>query len=355
MPTVLDSSFALGPETTWATAVTPTRAIEWNGDSEVTWDAMPEQGEGLRKGATAFLYERRRQGIGTGIVTLKCNPLTKGFGPIWRACMGTAVSTQRSATPAYQQNFSAITTGFYLPSYTIQCGLIDDGGTVRAHTFPGAMVKSWELDVPGNGKPELTVEWLVRYLDTSTGYVDVNSLYPAQTTSPVSPSMYMGRDAVTGGVTFGGAITLATATALATGGTPDTQWTSFNIKCDNGLSSDEADQRLGGWNQAVTVRRSIQISGGMRFTGAGGIALRDAYLNQTVNSLSFTLTTPELITGTTYAALQVVAPATMLNSGPPPGPSGDGPTMMEIEAEALASVASGVPLYVSAVTADIAI
>jgi tail tube protein len=356
MATPLDSSFAFAPETTWKTPVTPTRAIEWNPDSTLEWDAMPEQGQGLRKGAIANLYERRRQGIGTGTVTVKANPLTKGFGHLWRACFGTGVSTQRSASTAYQQNFSLTTAGYYMPSYTIQCGIITDDGVPQPHTFPGAMVKSWELDVPGNGMPELTVEWLCRYMDTATGYVDVASLYPAQIVTPVvSPSTYMGRDALTGGITYGGTLTPGTTTTLWTGGTPDTQWSSVNIKVDNGFSSDEADQRLGGWNQAVAVRRSIQISGNMRFTGSQGLALRDAYINQTVLPLSFTLTTPELITGSTYAAMQVVAPATMLNSGPPPGPSGDGPTMMEIEAEVLSSVAAPTALYASVVTADVAL
>ncbi len=248
-----------------------------------------------------------------------------------------------------QQLFSLITPDTFMPSYTLQCLIADDGGTLRPHTFPGAMVKSWELDVPGNGMPTLQIEWLVRYMDTTIAATAVDSLYPAQVFTPslTSPSLFMGRDAVSGGVTYGGTVTLPTTTALASGGSPDTQWTSFNLKVDNGLSSDDADQRLGGWNRAVTVKRSAQVSGNMRFTGSGGIALRDAYLQQKYAPLTFTLVSPELINGTTYATFQAVMPGTMLNSGPPPGPSADGPTMMEIEAEILGTVASGVGLYVA--------
>ncbi len=352
MSTIRDSSFTFGKETTWNTAVTPTRAIEWMDDSGLDWDAMQEQGQGLRIGTVSNLFERRRAGLGQGTVTLKCNILTKGFGELLAACFGTGVSTVRTS-PIYQQLFTLTQTGSYLQSYTLQLGIVDTNGTSRPHTFPGAVVKSWELDIPGNGLLELTVEFLTRYMDTAIALTDPSSLYPAQVTTPtVSPSLMMGRDALTGGVTFGGTLVLPTTTALASGGTAYNQWRSINIKVDNGLSSDDDDQRLGGWNRPTTSLRSTQISGSMNFTG---VAERDAYLSQSVNSFSATLITPELISGSTYATLQLAAPNCILNSGPPPGPAGDGPTSMDVEMEVLGSVASPVALYGALVTSDAAL
>lgn len=352
MSSIRDSSFTFGVESTWNTAVTPTRAIEWLDDSTFEWDAMQEQGMGLRIGTQSALYERRRAGLGQGSVTLKANILTKGFGQLLRACFGTGVSTVVTS-PIYQQYFTLTQAVSYLPSYTLQLGLVDTGGTSRPHTFPGAVVKSFELDIPGNGLLELTVEFLTRYMDTATALTAVTGLYPAQAVTPVvSPIPLMGRDALTGGVTFGGTLVLPTATTLASGGTAYNQWRSINIKVDNGLSSDDDDQRLGGWNRPTTSLRSTQISGSMNFTGT---AERDAFLAQSVNSFSATLITPELIDGTTYATMQIAAPNCMINSGGLPSPSGEGPTSLDLEMEALASVASPIALYGALVTSDTAL
>jgi hypothetical protein len=180
----------------------------------------------------------------------------------------------------------------------------------------------------------------------------VSGLFPTQGTSPVSPSLFMGRDAGASGITLGGSLTVPTTTALGSGGTAVTNWRSINVKCDNGLAEDEEAARLGAWVQPIAGKRKIQISGTVTFASA---TERTAFLAQTAVAFSAKFITPELVSGSTYATLQIAAPNCMINSGAVASPTTDGPTTMDIELEALSSVANPIPLYGAIVTGDTAL
>lgn len=339
MSTTLDHSLGIGLESTFGTQVVPTRWFEILPDSEIEWDPEPKQGEGLRVSSIVPRSGRRRAGLGMGTLTVKVELLSVGFGLLWSACIPTYVSTLVAGTTFQQLGTLAQTTPF-LPSWSIQCGIVDSAGTVRPHTFAGCTVASWTLSIPSPDSEDrvtLEVEFDARRLpDTATALT-------APTMPAAAATIYLPRDVAS--VTYAGSLTVPTTTALATGGTAIAYARSLEIACDNGLGQ---RPNLSAYAQPTAGKREVTISGDFEFAA---VALRDAYLAQTINSFSVTLTTPEALS-TGFAQFQVSAPATAINEGGVPT-FADGETVVQegMELAVLHNITAA-PLYVATRTAD---
>lgn len=343
MASQLDHSVGIGAETTYGTAVTPTRWYEWSPDSTLSWDPQYIQGGGLRVGTFLDRGQRRRNGYGRGELTIRAQLTSRTFGLLLRAAMGAGTSTLVSGA-TYQQLFTFGTVGASLPPLTIQCGIVDSNGTVRPHTFAGCVAMSWALEIPDDGGPAMVeVTFDARTLDTVTAITA--PVMPTQTaTSPVD---FRSRDIT--GFTLGGSLTMPTANALATGGTAAAYFRSLRIKVDNNLATDRTV--MGNRLIPTAGRRSATISATAEYTDT---VLTDAFISQSDLPLSATFAGPEtLSTGT--ATLQIAASAMKINSGPVPTPTDGTPVQFDFEGQILDNGSGAQALAVVLRTADTAL
>jgi hypothetical protein len=337
--TTLDHSFGIGLETTFGTQVTPTRWYEILPDSELEFDPEPKQGQGLRVGSIVPRSGRRRAGLGMGTCTVQVEILSQGPGLLWSACIPTYVSNLVSGA-TYQQLGTMVQTTPFLPSFTIQAGIVDAAGTVRPHTFAGCTVSSWTLTIPQPDSDDavvLEVEFDMRRApDVATAL-----------TTPVMPSagatIYVPRDVSS--VTYGGTVTVPTTTALASGGTAISYSRAIEISCDNALGQ---RPNHSAYARPTAGKREIAISLDAEFAA---VALRDAYLAQDINSFGVTLTTPEALDAG-FETLQLIAPATAIDEGGVPTYA-DGETVVQEGMElAVLDNTTQAPLYVVTRTLD---
>lgn len=286
MSTFQDASIGLAVESSYKTGVTPTRFYEFT-DESLQWNKSIKQGAGLRVGGRVARSGRRvvPSADGSGDFTIEaCN---KGMGLLWQGALGAGTSTVVSDA-TYQQVF---TLGDTPPSFTIQKGLPQAGGTVDAYTYTGCMVDSWEFDFPNADICSLKTTWDLADVNTSTAY--------AAPSYPTGVSLYN----FSGGTIYTGAVTQATATALATAATPIADVRAGNITGNNNLAKDRFNIGGGGRKAKPTVGlRELGITLTVEYDST---TWRDAVLNDTPMSILLNFTGGSLSTGS--ETLQVVA------------------------------------------------
>jgi hypothetical protein len=342
MSSVLDHTAGLSVESTFGTAAVETRWFEILASSTVDFDPEIKQGSGLRVGSIVPRSGRRRVGLGSGTMTLKCELYSKGFGLLLSLCMPTSVSTLVSGS-TQQQLHTMVQSGIFLKSATIQVGVIDSTGTARPHRYTGCTVQKWTLDIPApDSEDAVTLEVvfdLRRVPDTATALT--------APVMPATPTMFIPRDVAS--VTYGGSVTVPTTTALASGGTAVADWRAIKLEVDNALGQ---RPNLSAYAQPSSGLKEPTISADIEF---GSTTLRDAFYAQTVNPLTITLTSPETLS-TGFASYQIVAPATMINAGANPTFSDGEVAMLEgVEFAVLDNLTAASPLYIVARTADAAL
>jgi hypothetical protein len=343
MSSVLDHTVGMGVESTFGTAAVETRWFEVLPDSTVDWDNENKQGAGLRVSSIVPRTGRRRSGLGSGTITIKCELYSKGFGLLLSACLPTSVSTLVSGT-TYQQLHTLVQTGISMGSRTLQVGIVDTSGVSRPHRFTGCTVSKWTLDVPAPDSDDavtLEVEFDCRRVpDTATALT--------APVMPATPTIYLPKDMAS--ITYGGAVTVPTATALATGGTAVAYWRGIKIECDNNLGQRPNQPSV--YAQPSAGLREPTITADIEYADA---VMRDAFLAQTSNPFSFTLTTPEALS-TGFATFQFVAPAVQINAGAMPTWSDGEVAVFEgLEMAVTDLLVAGSPLYVAVRTSDAAL
>jgi hypothetical protein len=322
-------------ESTFGTYVAPTRFYEFT-DEGFDWKPNRKQGEGLRVGGRVARSGRRVTTTVQGEGSLELEAVTKGLGVLLKAALGTAASTLVSGS-TYQQNF---TLGDTLDSLTVQKGIVDASGTVRAHSFLGCSVASWSLSAPNDDVAKFSFDFDVRDLDTAQSY--------ATPSYPSSPSLFHFAQAA---ATYAGTVTVPTTTALASGGTAATDIRDFELNVNNNLATDRFNFGASGKKAKPTVGLR-EISG--KFTAEyAANGYRDDFIADTERAIVVTLTSTEaLSTGT--ATLQVVLPAVKLDSGIPVSNNGDF-VVVEHSFTVLDNLVAAQPLYVVLRTADTAL
>lgn len=343
MSSVLDHTAGLSVESTFGTAAVETRWFEILADgSTVEFDPEVKQGMGLRVASIVPRSGRRRAGLGSGTLTLKCEIYSKGFGLLLSLCLPTSVSTLVSGSQ-FQQNHTLVQTGLFQKSATVQVGIIDSSGVSRPHRFTGCTVSKWTLDIPPPDSDDLVtleVEFdLRRAPDTATALT--------APVMPTTPTPYISKDVAA--VTYGGSVTVPTTTALATGGTAVTYWRSIKIECDNALAQ---RPNLSAYAQPTSGLKEPTITADIEYADN---VIRDAYLAQTQNPFTVTLTTPEVV-APGFAQMQIVAPAVMINSDAMPTFSDGEMALFEgLEFAVLDGLVAASPLYLVYRTADTAL
>lgn len=150
----LDAQLGFGVESTWGTAVTVDKFVEFNSESlvrEPTW----LEPTGLRPGVKHKRASRVKisRTMVTGDVSMEF--ATKGMGLLVKHMLGSALSApvQIDATTAYRQ--AHVPGGYVGLGLTMQVGRPEPSGTVRAFTFAGCKVPSWEFSLTDSEVPTL--------------------------------------------------------------------------------------------------------------------------------------------------------------------------------------------------------
>jgi hypothetical protein len=165
--TLMDHVFGMKVESTFGTAVTVNRFYPYL-DVKTSWDPRPRQGKGITSGGRrGYLASRRFLPLGQGTLTTKIELESKGAGVILAAAFGT--STLTTITGGAQINFSPLTTGTLLPSYTIQIVKVDNTGTNFVETYAGCTASKYTIEQGEDDIPTLEVEWDALSYTTATG------------------------------------------------------------------------------------------------------------------------------------------------------------------------------------------
>ena len=230
MPNFQDWSVGIAKESTFGTAVTPTRWLEFTEPKPLTIDRGIKQGAGLRPGSRVARAARRVKTIRQASGDITVEAFSKGLGLLLEACMGSGVSTVVTP-PTYQQVHSLADV---LPSHTIQFGVPNSAGTIRPLTFSGCTVSAWELGGAVGDIATLKTTWDARNWTTATAY-----------TSPSYPTGG-GLFTVENATINTGTVTMPTATALGSAGTPLAGVKDFQIAMSNSLVNDRFFMNGGG-------------------------------------------------------------------------------------------------------------
>lgn len=342
MATMLDHQVGWGKESAYGTPATVSRFGEWLPKSGIEWDPNIVQGEGLRVGSSVARAGRRVALVGKGKGKLQFELASKGLGNMLEACWGTGVSTLVSGT-TYQELFTPVTTTGYLPSLTIQEGIVQAGGAVDAYTYAGCTIKSFDLE---QGDKLLTLQTEIDAHSLATATALATASYPT------TPTLYSAGLPASGALTLGGTMTVPTTTALGSiaigANAAIKKWT---LSVDNGI--DEKRDRIGDRGQPTAGLREIKIKTEIEYDSVTGTVLRDAYIGQTRTPLLVTSTTAEALS-TGVATMQLALPACYIDSGAIPQPSEGEVVTTELEWSVLDDLIS-VPAYMVMRTADTAL
>lgn len=286
MGTLLDGQFGFKKEATAGTGVTVDRFLEVLPDSTHKPDPMFLQGQGLRVSSVFPRGARRLPGRGKGDITIKCELTSKGLGTLLELAAGTSSSTIVSGS-TYQQLHTPVLTGTVLPTATLQFGVprADASGTVVAYTYTYCVNKGGKIEFPVDGVPTIEMSFWAGGFSSSqnSGTALASASYAA------TPTLFNTASAVT---TLGGALTVPTTTALASGGTPDVTTRSWSFEWDNGINE---RPRLGGWQTPTVGARSAKLTIQQDSTAA---TLETAFMAQTGTSFTGYVTGGALSTGT---------------------------------------------------------
>lgn len=139
----LGAQLGIAAETTYGTAVTVTRFLDFNSE-DLKYMPTFTQGGGLRAGTFAQPTGRRVVTTSQARGSIEREVQYAKEGLLLQALMGTSVTpVQQATTAAYLQTHTlADPSG---KSLTIQKGVPQTDGTVKAHTFAGCRVASAEF------------------------------------------------------------------------------------------------------------------------------------------------------------------------------------------------------------------
>ena len=158
MSSILDQVVQIGVESTYGTAVAPTRAFEAKTD---TWQREVEfiESVGFRKDQQTIRSDRHDT-ISVGASgSIDCDVLTKGMGLLLQHSLGgSSGPTQQGGTAAYTSTFETSDSGPGT-SYTVQVAKADSNGGLQAFTYEGSIVTGFNVSQDLGSALSLTVDF----------------------------------------------------------------------------------------------------------------------------------------------------------------------------------------------------
>lgn len=335
MSTILDASIGIAAETTYNTAVTVSRWVEFT-DEDMDWDKNVKQGQGLRVGSRTARSARRVVPTAEGKGSVTMEAISKGMGLWWQAALGTSTSTLVSGSTFQQVH--TLTTSSLQPSITLQKGSPEVGGTIDAQTYSGVTVESWELNFPNADIATVKYNLDACNITTATAYAT-----PSYATTP---NLFH----FSNGTIASGTLTAPTTTALASGTTTIANVRGGSIEVNNNLGTDR--QNVGGGGRKKQPYVGLAEITGSLDAEYDSVTFRDAVLNETPLLLILNFTGGALSTG--VEQLQVVIPEIKFDSELPKT-NGTDLIVQGMKFAGLDNLSAAQPIWVVTRTADAAL
>ena len=178
MSSILDQVVQVGVESTYGTAVAPTRAYEAKADT-FQRDVEYIQSVGFRKDMETVL-SGRDQTVSLGATgSIEMDVMNKGMGLLLQHTLGTSAIAQQGSTAAYLQTFSTNDTGG-TGSFTVQSSKVDSGGTLRGFTNEGSVITGFNINQELGANTSMTFNFDSENEQTSTAIATAS--YPASMT-----------------------------------------------------------------------------------------------------------------------------------------------------------------------------
>lgn len=296
MTSTQDASITLATESTYRTAVTTTRALEYVSES-LKWTKGTKQGKGLRVGGRVARSGRRVVPTADGQGDIVMEATSKGMGVLWNLALGSSTSTLVSGS-TYQQVHSL---GDTLPSATIQRTLPEIGGTLDPYTFLGCQCSALEVDFPNSDILSAKFSWDIGDVSTSIAY--------AAPSYASAPNLFHFANASI----QSGTLTAPTSTALASGGTTVADVRGGSFMLNHALTANRQNLGGGGRKQKPTV--GLRALTGKLDIEYDSQTFAQAFLADSPMSLVVTYTAGALSTG--VETLQFVIPEIKFDSDLP--------------------------------------
>ncbi|HEY2088602.1 MAG TPA: phage tail tube protein [Mycobacterium sp.] len=288
MVSTQDCSIGTIDEVTYKTAPgAVNRWVEYL-DESMDWNKNTKQGKGLRVGGRVARSARRVVPTADGGGAVNLELTSKGMGLWWQRCLGSGVSTLVSGS-TFQQVFTLADT---LPSFVLQKGLPELGGTVDPYTFLGCTIDTFELDFTNADIAQLKMTIDAGDLTTATAY--------AAPSYATAPNLYQFANAQL----FTGTLTAPTTTALGSALTAVADVRGGTLIVNHNTTQDRYNIGGGGRKAKPTV--GLRDITGKLDVEYDSTTFRDAVLNETPMNLLLNYTAGALSTG--LETLQVIVP-----------------------------------------------
>lgn len=301
----LDAQIGFGQESTWGTAVTPTRFIEFNNESlskDVTWLEPSALHTGIKYQRASRIRQSRISV--SGDVELDINTL--GMGLLVKHMLASTVTmpTQIASSTAYKQ---VHTPGdFKGLGLTVQVGRPEPStGTSRPFTLAGCKVGKWEFSLKDNATPSLKLTVDGRSEDTATALATASFLTGATTFDFSQATLKLG-----------GTVSTASGETTVTGGTAvSTVINSITVAGEAKMATDRYGIGNGGL-KAEQLENGIPTITGKLDAEFNKTELYDVYSANTTTALQLDLTGASIEGGSNFL-FSIIIPAVKLKTATP--------------------------------------
>ena len=178
MASILDQVVQIGVESTYGTAVAPTRAYEAKADT-FQRDVEYIQSIGFRKDMETILSGRDTTVSLGATGSIEMDVMDKGMGLLLQHTLGTSAIAQQGSTAAYLQTFTTNDTGG-TGSFTVQSSKVDSGGTARGFTNEGSVITGFNINQELGANTSMTFNFDSETEQTSTAIATPS--YPSSMT-----------------------------------------------------------------------------------------------------------------------------------------------------------------------------
>ncbi len=312
----LDAQIGFAAESTWGTAVTVTRFLEFNTESmkfEPTW----LEPVGLRAGTKHKRVSRIRQSRKSVSGDIEMDVATLGMGLLVKHMLGSTVTTPTLvAGTAYKQVHTP--SGFLGLGLTAQVGRPEpSSGTVQPFTYSGCKVSSWEFMCEDNATPSLKLSLVGRQETTATALATASYLSGSSVFDFSQSTLKLG----------GTPSTASGETTIASGTTVATVVRSISVSGTTPM----AEERFGLGNAGLRsqpLENDIPTITGTLNAEFNKAEFYDVFQNNTTTALQFDLTGAAI--GASNYLFSIILPAVKLKAA---APSVTGPDIVQMSTD----------------------
>lgn len=312
----LDGQIGFATESVWGTPVTVTRFLEVNSETlkfEPTW----LEPTGIRVGTKYKRVNRVRQSRKSVNGDVELEVATLGMGMLIKHALGSAITnTTLVSGTAYKQVH--VPGDFRTLGLTVQVGRPEPGtGTVRAFTYAGCKVNSWEFSLEDNAIPKLTLSMDGRSESTATALATASYLAGANVFDFSQATLKLGGTPSTaaGETTIASGVAVATVIrSISVSGEAGKETERFGLG-NAGLKSEQLE------NDTPTVTGSLAAE-------FSKTELYDVFQANTTTSLQLDLVGAAI--GATFYTFSIILPAVKLKTA---APSLAGPDIVQMSTD----------------------